>query len=205
MPLYSIIRTLLKARKSPCISRTFSIKTSFSLEYRDGFERLLGLQRRSAISSKASLTICRRKVANSTVLAAAAMAVLVWASWSDLTKREIPNAAAVLLGLTAVVDAWIGGSPLQAGWLGCISILIVGFPVSAYLGLIGAGDIKLLAAAALWTSARTLDLLLITAWAGGVLALLYLCLNLVRTRRTTEIPYGVAVSLSLLLMLTHMV
>ena len=103
--------------------------------------------------------------------AAAAMAVLVWASWSDLTKREIPNAAAVLLGLTAVVDAWIGGSPLQAGWLGCISILIVGFPVSAYLGLIGAGDIKLLAAAALWTSARTLDLLLITAWAGGVLAL----------------------------------
>ena len=160
---------------------------------------------RSAISSKASLTICRRKVANSTVLAAAAMAVLVWASWSDLTKREIPNAAAVLLGLTAVVDAWIGGSPLQAGWLGCISILIVGFPVSAYLGLIGAGDIKLLAAAALWTSARTLDLLLITAWAGGVLALLYLCLNLVRTRRTTEIPYGVAVSLSLLLMLTHMV
>lgn len=71
--------------------------------------------------------------------------------------------------------------------------------------LIGAGDIKLLAAAALWTSARTLDLLLITAWAGGVLALLYLCLNLVRTRRTTEIPYGVAVSLSLLLMLTHMV
>lgn len=131
------------------------------------------------------------------------MAVLVWASWSDLTKREIPNAAAVLLGLTAVVDAWIGGSPLQAGWLGCISILIVGFPVSAYLGLIGAGDIKLLAAAALWTSA--LDLLLITAWAGGVLALLYLCLNLVRTRRTTEIPYGVAVSLSLLLMLTHMV
>lgn len=133
------------------------------------------------------------------------MAVLVWASWSDLTKREIPNAAAVLLGLTAVVDAWIGGSPLQAGWLGCISILIVRFPVSAYLGLIGAGDIKLLAAAALWTSARTLDLLLITAWAGGVLALLYLCLNLVRTRRTTEIPYGVAVSLSLLLMLTHMV
>ena len=128
------------------------------------------------------------------------MAVLVWASWSDLTKREIPNAAAVLLGLTAVV-----GSPLQAGWLGCISILLVGFPVSAYLGLIGAGDIKLLAAAALWTSARTLDLLLITAWAGGVLALLYLCLNLVRTRRTTEIPYGVAVSLSLLLMLTHMV
>ena len=111
------------------------------------------------------------------------MAVLVWASWSDLTKREIPNAAAVLLGLTAVVDAWIGGSPLQAGWLGCISILLVGFPVSAYLGLIGAGDIKLLAAA----------------------ALLYLCLNLVRTRRTTEIPYGVAVSLSLLLMLTHMV
>lgn len=75
------------------------------------------------------------------------MAVLVWASWSDLTKREIPNAAAVLLGLTAVADAW----------------------------------------------------------AGGVLALLYLCLNLVRTRRTTEIPYGVAVSLSLLLMLTHMV
>ena len=128
------------------------------------------------------------------------MAVLVWASWSDLTKREIPNAAAVLLGLTAVADAWVGGSPLQAGWL-----LLAGFPVSAYLGLIGAGDIKLLAAAALWTSARTLDLLLITAWAGGVLALLYLCLNLVRTRRTTEIPYGVAVSLSLLLMLTHMV
>ena len=72
------------------------------------------------------------------------MAVLVWASWSDLTKREIPNAAAVLLGLTAVVDAWIGGSPLQAGWLGCISILLVGFPVSASLGLIGAGDIKLM-------------------------------------------------------------
>lgn len=54
------------------------------------------------------------------------MAVLVWASWSDLTKREIPNAAAVLLGLTAVADAWVGGSPLQAGWLGCISILLAG-------------------------------------------------------------------------------
>ena len=109
-------------------------------------------------------------------------------------------------GVTAIEYGILAaGVAIVIGALVSISILIVGFPVSAYLGLIGAGDIKLLAAAALWTSARTLDLLLITAWAGGVLALLYLCLNLVRTRRTTEIPYGVAVSLSLLLMLTHMV
>lgn len=139
------------------------------------------------------------------VLTAAAALLLLWASWSDLTKREIPNSAVVLLALGGAATALLGTGPHGINGLGALLILLVGFALSSCLALIGAGDVKLLAAAALWTPGRTVDLLLLTALLGGVLALLYLILNIMRTKKTTELPYGVAVSSALLLMLFELV
>lgn len=130
----------------------------------------------------------------------------MWASWSDLAKREIPNSAVVLLALGGVAEALLSAAgPNGINWLGTLLILLIGFPLSSLLGLIGAGDVKLLAAAALWTPGRTVDLLLLTALLGGILAVLYLILNIVRTKKTNELPYGVAVSSALLLMLVELV
>lgn len=141
----------------------------------------------------------------SAVLTAAAALILLWSSWSDLAKREIPNCAVVLLALGGIAQALFGGNPHEINWMGALLILLIGFPLSSFLGLIGAGDVKLLAAAALWTPGRTVDLLLLTALLGGVLAVIYLILNIVRTKKTNELPYGVAVSLALLLMLVELV
>lgn len=94
---------------------------------------------------------------------------------------------------------------IHCGWKTALWILAIGFVFSVVLPIIGAGDIKLLAAAALWLPGRSLELLLLMAWAGGILAIGILVINALRHKKGGDLPYGVAISIPALLMITNMV
>lgn len=100
-------------------------------------------------------------------------ALLGWASVSDLRTRRIPNRLVLVLGIGGLLF-----TPLvhDGGFMRALSGLLLGFavwiPLYA-LGALGAGDVKLFAAAAAWLGPRgALDAALLAAVAGGVLAFL---------------------------------
>jgi len=99
--------------------------------------------------------------------------LLALACLSDLRARRIPNRLVLLtaaVGTTLAVAAggWTGGL-LRAGG-GMITGLAVWFPFFAF-GMMGAGDVKLFAAAASFLGARAaVEGALYTALYGGVLA-----------------------------------
>ena len=98
--------------------------------------------------------------------------LLAAAAWLDLRERRIPNwlaGATALLGLTGV--AGIGPEALLDHLLVALCVLGTGI-VAWRCRWLGGGDVKLLAALALWAgSPRVGDLLLGTALAGGILAM----------------------------------
>lgn len=121
--------------------------------------------------------------------------------WTDLIRREISNAACVLAALAAIALAAGTGGIESPAWGSALLILICGFILSAFFGVIGAGDVKLLAAVALGFPGETLELLLYTAWSGGVLALVVLLRNFFSKTKTKELPYGIAIGSAVFLML----
>ena len=137
-------------------------------------------------------------------LASALSALLAWAAVSDIMVRRIPNVA--VLAILALYGVWavIGRG---AGLVPALEAAGIGFAVGYGLYLfkmMGAGDVKLFAAAALFTGLAYLPLFaLATVLAGGVIALVSLAVN---PRRAAvlftlrgkggggrEIPYGVAI------------
>jgi len=100
-------------------------------------------------------------------------AVALVAAWSDLRYFRIPNTLPLLL--LALYPLHLAMSGIPVDWQGGLSLALIlllgGFALFA-AGLLGAGDVKLLAAAGLW-AARDLggELVLITTLAGGALAL----------------------------------
>lgn len=138
-------------------------------------------------------------------LLAAALGLLVAAAVCDFVKREIPHVVYLGVALFALADAGLGSGLAYSGWKAAAAILAVGFFLSVVIPVVGAGDVKLLAAVALWLPGRALELLLLIAWAGGILALLVLLSGVVTRHRTASLPYGVAISLPACLMLTKLV
>jgi prepilin peptidase CpaA len=143
-------------------------------------------------------------------LAAVFAAILVWAAFTDIKSRRIPNAA--VLGLVAIFAAWaLAGAP--AGLGSGLAAAAIGFAVGFALYLfkvMGAGDVKLFAATALFIGLVYLPMFaLATALAGGAVAVVSL---LARPRRSMVmfamrgkggqaehgrgVPYGVAISVA---------
>ncbi|NLX04420.1 MAG: prepilin peptidase [Phycisphaerae bacterium] len=80
--------------------------------------------------------------------------LVLWASWIDYKERRVPNWLNALIAVIGfgVQAYWFGLAGLQAGLLGGLAglaLLIV--PWIAYM--MGAGDVKLLAAAGVWMGA----------------------------------------------------
>lgn len=101
------------------------------------------------------------------------LALIALATLHDLRSREIPDWISVLLlawGL--VVAAWMGTT---AAWTGALAGGLVGFALTAplfWLGGLGGGDVKLVAALGVCLGPALLLLALFwTAVAGGCLAL----------------------------------
>jgi prepilin peptidase CpaA len=145
-------------------------------------------------------------------LAAVFAAVLTWAAVSDVMTRKIPNIAVLaligLFGLWAVASGLAGlGSALGAAAIG----FAAGFGLYLFK-IMGAGDVKLFGATALFIGLAYLPMFaLATALTGGVMAAVSL---LTRPRRAAVmialrgkgdfgrgIPYGVAISIGGLLTL----
>jgi prepilin peptidase CpaA len=118
--------------------------------------------------------------------AAVTIALLVAAAVSDITRYRIPN-----LIVYAIVAAFAVGAAFNFAWpaivwpvLAGVAMFLLGAGLFA-LGLFGGGDVKLIAAMALWTGFADLPrFLLIMGAAGGVLGLVLL----LRRRRQQPAP-----------------
>lgn len=125
-------------------------------------------------------------------------ALLAVAAVSDARRFVIPNwlcAAVAALSL----PYWLGshgalwpGYAVQIGFAVAVFALFAG--VFA-LGLMGGGDVKLLAALALWLPLpRFTEMMVVTAVAGGLLTVgLLVAHRLRRKPGRPEIPYGLAI------------
>jgi prepilin peptidase CpaA len=139
------------------------------------------------------------------------LALLAVAAVSDIARRKIPNWTVI-----ALIVVWIGAAIAGVAvgpWYLALAAAAIAF-VAGYafyhFGLMGAGDAKLFAAAALFAGlSHLMQFALITALLGGVLAVGYL---MVRPRKAMRgmtaqgraealktaagIPYGVPIAMA---------
>lgn len=133
-------------------------------------------------------------------------ALLVTAAIGDVRNYLIPNWISIAVAALYPVYVLLHPQPLDwsTGILVALSLFGAGFLLHA-MGVMGGGDVKLLAAAGLWAGTQYLmPLLLIMVLSGGVLAVV---LMIVRHRRARvrkfrvrpakgegQLPYGVAIA-----------
>ena len=131
-----------------------------------------------------------------------ALALFAAAAATDARERRIPNALSVglaLVGLARIATALVTGDaalPLAADLAAAVGVFALA-AVAFRFGLLGGGDVKLLAAGALWLGAASLvPYLLTTILAGGVLALLFIAWKLVTggSAKGPSLPYGIAIA-----------
>jgi len=133
------------------------------------------------------------------ILLIALAAMLLAACWCDIRSRTIPNLLNVAIALLAIPFWWSMGLTLwpDIAWQIGVAMLVFGlFAIAFALGAMGGGDVKLVAAIALWLPAHSvLALLFIMSVAGGALTLAMLIRHkLARNGGQLEIPYGVAIA-----------
>ena len=106
--------------------------------------------------------------------------VMAAAAFEDVRRRVIPNVVPITLCALWPLHFYLSATPSLYGALaavGCAAAVFVGGAILFFFDsrLFGGGDVKLLAAAALWAGpADTPKLLMLTAFLGGVLALITL-------------------------------
>jgi prepilin peptidase CpaA len=137
--------------------------------------------------------------------------VLVIAGVSDIRTRRIPNWTVVALLFLFVAWFFVGPAVSLTGALAAFGIGLVATLALYLLNIIGAGDSKLFAAAALFAGLKFLALLaLATALIGGVIAIGVMLVNPKRVLRGLTakgrgekqgIPYGVPIALAALLVM----
>lgn len=151
------------------------------------------------------------------IIAATATVILVIsAGISDLVRYRIPNRIVYAIVVVFALGAVFNISWPALGWsaLAAVGMFCLGAGLFA-LGLFGGGDVKLIAAMALWTGIADLPrFLLVMSAAGGVLGIVWMVRR--KRQRTTvpvegtaspldnaaqpkvpnKIPYGVAIALA---------
>jgi len=123
--------------------------------------------------------------------------LLVSAGIEDLRTRTIANWKNAAIALLAPCWWWANAMPFSdMGIQLAIALAVLAFFAGAFaLGQMGGGDVKLIAALALWLPLQPLIwMLLVMAIAGGALTLgMVVAKRLRRSARPIEIPYGVAI------------
>lgn len=126
-------------------------------------------------------------------------AMLLACCWWDLKTRTIPNWLNLAIALLAVAFWMSVELPLWPEVALRVGVAFVAFWVFAAafaMGAMGGGDVKLIAALALWLPWQAvLVLVFLMSIAGGVLTLGYLIRHkLAKREEKLEIPYGVAIA-----------
>ncbi len=129
--------------------------------------------------------------------------MLVTAAVTDLRERIISNRLNLAIALTAPLYWWASGIGLwpDVGIQLLLGIIIFALFAGLFaLGMMGGGDVKMLAALALWFPWQALlSLLFIMALIGGVVTVVTVIHHRVsRKIGQPEVPYGVAISLAAL-------
>ncbi len=111
--------------------------------------------------------------------ALAASALLLLAAWCDFATRTIPDGISVALAVLGLLArAAEGPVPVAASLLVAAGLFAALLPLHAR-GAFGGGDVKLITALAIgFPPLSTLDFLVATVMAGGVLGFVYLSLRL---------------------------
>jgi prepilin peptidase CpaA len=136
----------------------------------------------------------------SLLLSVCALALFAAAAATDALGRRIPNALSLglaLVGLARIALALATGEPAWplAGDLAAAVAVFAVAAVAFHFRLLGGGDVKLLAAGALWLGAAALlPYLTATALAGGALALVFVGWQLAMPGRKPSLPYGMAIA-----------
>lgn len=152
----------------------------------------------------------------SELIAAAALACVAGAAIADLRHFEIPDGWSIAVALLFAVFALIAPSsaPSPEPWWAHAAAGVMVFLIGALLfacGWLGGGDVKLLAACAIWSGFAGLPWLLLgTVFAGGVLAFVAVVgRRLVRPGATYPglkpdgpLPYAVAILVGAALLAT---
>lgn len=124
--------------------------------------------------------------------------LLIVAAVGDARRFVIPNWLCAAVALLSLPYWWAAGAPFWPGFAFQVAVAAAAFAALAALfaaGLMGGGDVKLIAALALWLPiGRFVEMMLFVAIAGGVLTLALLARHRM-ARRTghPEIPYGLAI------------
>lgn len=130
---------------------------------------------------------------------------LVFAAFTDIRRRQIDNWLNGAIALGAPLFWWTSGLSLwpdlawQIGFAMCVSFILIalwGLGDKIGMVILGGGDVKLLAALSLWLAPLIyLDLLIIMAMTGGLLAVGFVVRRVVfKPKKTGVLPYGVAIA-----------
>jgi prepilin peptidase CpaA len=129
----------------------------------------------------------------------ALVVLLTIAAISDIRKRHIANRLCLVVALLAL-PYWLVVEPAHPSRLllqGAIALVVGAVMIIPFVtNLLGGGDVKLMAALALWLPPASLpQALMIVAIAGGLLGVVLIA---VARRRLAEptVPYGVAIALA---------
>ena len=125
---------------------------------------------------------------------------LIAGAVEDAARLRISNITSLVVLVSGVCAAVIEGPSLSLWQNGVVfaAILVLGTAAFA-AGMLGGGDVKLLAASAIWVDLRhAVWLIALIFLAGGVLAILYLASRPFRAERSKRIPYGIAIAIGAL-------
>jgi prepilin peptidase CpaA len=134
--------------------------------------------------------------------------LLVVAAVIDVRTFTISNRLNLTVALLAPLYWWSVGLPLWPGsaiQVG-LAVAVFGlFSIAFFLGMMGGGDVKLAAALALWFSPlSTGRFLVFMSIAGGVVTLfVWLRHRQLKKLGEPEVPYGVAIAIGALAILTQ--
>lgn len=126
---------------------------------------------------------------------------LLFAAFTDLRRRQIDNWLNAAIALAAPLYWWASGLSLWPDMALQLAVALAAFIVLAgmfALRMMGGGDVKLLAALALWFKPDWFLLLLIVmALVGGVLTIAMGAWHVARRQKDKlAIPYGVAIAIA---------
>jgi prepilin peptidase CpaA len=135
------------------------------------------------------------------LLTGSLIAALLYATWTDIRARIIPNPLNAGIALAAPLWWWACGVapwPGIAVQLAVAGVALLIFAGAFAIGAMGGGDVKLIGALGLWLA--PLDFMKMIVWmsiGGGILTIAMLVRHKLRRIETPlEIPYGVAIALA---------